>query len=53
MDYLLVLMPVWAFVGITAAVVSLVRGRRRSALIWACIGFGAILIAFGLNYIGS
>ena len=53
MEYFLVLMPVWAFVGITGAIVSLLRGRRRSALIWAAVGFGAILIAVGMYYIDS
>jgi hypothetical protein len=53
MDYLLVLMPVFAFVGVVAALVSMVRGRERSAGVWAGVGFGAILVAFGLYYLGS
>lgn len=50
MDYLIVLMPVWAFVGIVGAIVSVLRGRRRSALIWLSIGVGAILVAIALYY---
>jgi hypothetical protein len=50
MPYWIALVPVAAFVGVVAAVVSLLRGRRRSALIFAAVGVGSILYAIVAYY---
>lgn len=50
MPYWIALVPMAAFVGIVGAVVSLMRGRRRSAIAWAALGIGSILYAITLYY---
>jgi hypothetical protein len=45
MPYWIALVPAAAAVGVVGAVVSVVRGRRRSALIFALVGLAAILYA--------
>ena len=53
MPYLIVLLPFLACVGVIGAVVSLVRGRRRSALLLAIVGVGAIMIVILLSSGGA
>ncbi len=50
MPYLIVLMPMLAFVGLVGAIVSLIRGRSRSALGFGIVGVSAILFAVTLSY---
>lgn len=44
------LIPFLAFVGIVGAIVSLLRGKRRSAVIWLTIGVGAVVTAITMYY---
>ena len=50
MPYWIALVPLAAFVGVVGAFVSLVRGRRRSAVIFGVVGIGSILYAIVLYY---
>ncbi len=50
MYYILVTLPAIAFVGIVGGLVSLVRGRRRSAAILLLVGVVAIGLAIALSY---
>jgi hypothetical protein len=50
MPYWIALVPALAFIGVVGAIVSLVRGRRRSALIFALVGLAAILYAIVAYY---
>jgi hypothetical protein len=50
MPYFIVLLPMLAFSGVVGAMVSLVRGRRRSALAFGLVGVGAVVFAITLYY---
>jgi hypothetical protein len=50
MPYFIALLPMLAFSGVVGAVVSLIRGRPRSALAFGVIGVGAAVLAIGLYY---
>jgi hypothetical protein len=45
MPYWIALVPTLACVGVFGTVVSLIRGRRRSALAFGIVGVGAIVYA--------
>jgi hypothetical protein len=51
MPYYVALLPMLAFVGVVGSVVSLVRGRRRSALAFGLVGVGAIVFVVILFYV--
>jgi hypothetical protein len=50
MPYFIALVPALAFVGVVGAVVSLIRGRPRSALAFGVVGVGSILYAIAGYY---
>jgi hypothetical protein len=52
MPYFIALVPILAFVGIVGAIVSLLRGRLRSALAFGIVGVGSIVYAIA-GYYGS
>jgi hypothetical protein len=52
MPYLIALVPILAFVGVVGALVSLARGRLRSALALGVVGAGSIVYAIA-GYYGS
>lgn len=45
MPYRIALLPMLFFFGVVGAMYSLVRGRRRSALVFGVTGVGAAVIA--------
>jgi hypothetical protein len=51
MPYYVALLPMLAFVGVVGSVVSLVRGRRRSALVFGLVGVGAVVFVVILFYV--
>jgi hypothetical protein len=48
--YVIALLPMLAFSGVVGAVVSLIRGRRRSAIAFGVVGAGAAVAEIGLFY---
>jgi hypothetical protein len=45
MPYWIALVPALAFIGVVGVIVSLVRGRRRSAFVFGLVALAAILYA--------
>ena len=50
MPYFVALVPILAFIGVVGAIVSLVRGRLRSALAFGIVGIGCIVYAIAAYY---
>ena len=50
MPYFIALVPLLAFVGVVGAIVSLVRGRLRSAFAFGIVAIGSIVYAIAGYY---
>jgi hypothetical protein len=50
MPYYIALLPMLAFCGVVGAVYSLIRRRRRSALVFGIAGVGSAVMAITLYY---
>ena len=50
MPYFVALVPALAFIGVVGAVVSVIRGRPRSAVAFSLVGLAAIAIAIAAYY---
>jgi hypothetical protein len=53
MPYFIVVLPMLAFIGVVGAMVSLARGRRRSAVAFGLVGVGAVILAIALSAGGA